>query len=81
MAVDLYSANLLTVGQVARVLRLHPNTVGRWGNKGILKSYCICDRGDRRFNKEDVGQLLFESRLFDYDIKSIICKDNLLVHV
>ncbi len=81
MTVNLNNANLLTVGQVARLLHMHPNTVRRWSNKGILKSYRICDRGDRRFRKEDVDLLLFESWLFDYDIKSIKRKDNLLVHV
>ena len=81
MTVDLNNANLLTVGQVARLLHIHPNTVRRWSNKGILESYRICDRGDRRFRKEDIGLLLFESWLFDYDKISVKRKDNLLVHV
>ena len=81
MTVDLNNnANLLRVGQVARLLHIHPNTVRRWSNKGILKSYCICGRGDRRFKKEDVA-LLFESWLFDYGKKSVKRKDNLLVHI
>lgn len=75
------SNELLTVGQVARLLHMHPNTVRCWSNKGILKSYRICDRGDRRFRKEDVDLLLFESGLFDYDKISVKRKDNLLVHV
>jgi len=81
MNVDLANANLLTLGQVARLLHLHPNTVRRWSNKGVLKSYRICGRGDRRFKNEDVNQLLFASWLFDCDIKSIKRKDNLLIHV
>ena len=81
MTVDLNSANLLTVGQVARLLHIHPNTVRRWSNKGILESYRISKRGDRRFKKEDVNQLLFESWLFDYDKVSVNRKHNLLVHV
>ena len=79
MTVDLNNANLLTVGQVARLLHIHPNTVRRWSNKGILESYRICDRGDRRFRKEDVDLLLFESWLFDYDKVSINRKNNLLI--
>ena len=75
------SNELLTVGQVARLLHIHPNTVRRWSNKGILESYRICDRGDRRFKKEDVDLLLFESWLLDYDKVSINRKDNLLIHV
>jgi len=65
MNVDLANANLLTLGQVARLLHLHPNTVRRWSNKGVLKSYRICERGDRRFKNEDVNQLLFASWLFE----------------
>ena len=81
MTVDLNNTNLLTTGQVAKLLHIHVNTVRRWSNKGILKSYRICGRGDRRFRKEDVDLLLFESWLFDYDKISINCKDILPVHV
>jgi len=80
MAVDLYSANLLTVGQVARLLHIHPNTVRRWSNKGILEAYRITKRGDRRFRKEDVV-LLFESWLLDYSRKSTNRKDSLTAYV
>ena len=80
MTVDLDSANLLTVGQVARLLHIHPNTVRRWSNKGILESYRISKRGDRRFKKEDVA-LLFDSWLLDYSRKSDNRKDNLPIHV
>lgn len=72
---------LMTVRQVAQALHIHPNTVRRWSDKGILPSYCISARGDRRFKKEDVGLLLFESWLFDYDKVSINRKNNLLIHV
>ena len=41
MTVDLNNTNLLTVRQVAKLLHMHPNTVRRWSDKGILKSYCI----------------------------------------
>ena len=81
MTVVLNNANLLTVGQVARLLHMHPNTVRRWSNKGILESYRIGDRGDRRFKKEDVDQLLFESWLFDYDKVAINRKKKILVHL
>lgn len=80
MTVDLDNANLLTVGQAAKLLHMHPNTVRRWSNKGILKSYRTSKRGDRRFKKEDVA-LLFESWLLDYGKKRVKRKNNLLVHV
>ncbi len=68
MVIDWENGNLLTVGQVARILHIHPNTVRRWSNRGILKAYRISDRGDRRFRKEDVASL-FESWLLDYRIE------------
>ena len=80
MGADLNNTNMLTTGQVARLLHMHPNTVRRWSNNGFLKSYRICERGDRRFKKEDIRQLSFESWLFDYNKISIKRIDNLQVH-
>ena len=45
---------MLTTSEVARILSVHINTVRRWSNQGILKSYRIGSRGDRRFKKEDI---------------------------
>jgi len=57
---DLQSRVMLTVTDVAQLLGLHPNTVRRWNQKGILKSYRIGPRGDRRFRREDVDDFLRE---------------------
>ena len=46
---------MLTTSEVARVLSVHINTVRRWSNQGILMSYRIGSRGDRRFKKEDIN--------------------------
>jgi predicted transcriptional regulator len=40
---------MLTTNDVARLLRPYPNTVRCWSNQGILKSYRIGPRGDRRY--------------------------------
>jgi excisionase family DNA binding protein len=44
----------LTIKQVATELFVHVNTVRRWSNCGILKSFRIGPRGDRRFGAEDI---------------------------
>ena len=80
MAIDIENEMLLTVGQVARILHIHPNTVRRWSNRGILKAYRISERGDRRFKREDVASL-FESWLLDYRIESYQRKDKLAINV
>ena len=49
---------MLTTSNVAHLLGLHVNTVRRWSNQGILKSYRIGPRGDRRFWREDVDGFL-----------------------
>ena len=46
--------SMLTTSEVARILSVHINTVRRWSNQGILKSYRIGSRGDRRFRREDI---------------------------
>jgi len=52
---------MLTISEVAQILNVHVNTVRRWSNQGVLKSYRIGTRGDRRFRKEDVASFLVEA--------------------
>ena len=51
---------MLTVKDVARLLHIHVNTARRWSDQGILKSYRITSRGDRRFRREDIIRYLAE---------------------
>jgi excisionase family DNA binding protein len=50
--------SLLTVKEVCRVLHVHGNTLRRWNDRGIIGAYRINPRGDRRFSKDDVLELL-----------------------
>jgi len=59
----LRSKVMLTTTDVAQLLGLHPNTVRHWNKKGILKSYRISTRGDRRFRREDVDGFLKEREI------------------
>ncbi len=52
--------SLLTTSDVARMLNVHINTVRRWSNQGILKTYRIGSRGDRRFREADIASFLLE---------------------
>ena len=54
---------MLTIGEVANLLSVHINTVRRWSNQGILKSYRIGSRGDRRFRQEDITNFLLEGNI------------------
>jgi len=49
---------VLTVREVAEFLNIHVNTVRRWSNLGIINSYRLGPRGDRRFRREDVVAFL-----------------------
>ncbi len=50
--------DLLTVKEVAKILRVSPLTIKRWGKKGKLPAIRINSRGDRRYRKEVVLRLL-----------------------
>lgn len=50
--------DLLTVKEVASLLRVSPLTVKRWGARGKLPAIRINSRGDRRYKKEAVMWLL-----------------------
>jgi excisionase family DNA binding protein len=56
---------MLTVKDVARLLHIHVNTARRWSDQGILKSYRITRRGDRRFKQEDIARFLAEYNAFN----------------
>jgi len=55
---DLDSKVMLRTSEVAQLLGVHVNTVRRWSEKGVLKSYHISSRGDRRFKREDIDSFL-----------------------
>lgn len=52
---------LLTLRQVANILKVHPGTLRRWDQEGRLKAIRIGSRkgvGDRRYRKQDVENYL-----------------------
>ena len=50
--------DLLTVREVAELLRVSPLTIKRWGKRGKLPAIRINSRGDRRYKKEAILWLL-----------------------
>jgi excisionase family DNA binding protein len=52
--------SLLTAGEAADLLHVHINTVRKWSNLGILPSFRIGPRGDRRFRKRDLMTFLLK---------------------
>ena len=50
--------DLLTVREVAQILRVSPLTIKRWGKRGKLPAIRINSRGDRSYKKEAVLWLL-----------------------
>ena len=51
---DIMSRPTLTPGEVARLLGVHPGTVRKWADRGLLRSFRVGPRRDRRFLRDDV---------------------------
>jgi excisionase family DNA binding protein len=49
---------MLRVGEAARLLHVHPNTLRKWSTDGLIPSYRIGRRRDRRFALEDLARFL-----------------------
>ena len=54
---------MMTTRDVAQLLNVHINTVRRWSNQGILKTYRAGPRGDRRYRQEDIEAFLAEGHM------------------
>ena len=50
--------NMMTIRDVSKLLHVHPNTLRRWADKGIIETYRITSRGDRRFMAQDITRFL-----------------------
>ncbi len=45
---------MLTKTEVARLLNVHVNTLRRWSDRGLIRTYRIGPRADRRFREDDI---------------------------
>ena len=52
---------MLRVSEAAKLLHIHPNTLRKWSTLGLIPSYRIGRRRDRRFLLEDVLNYLKSS--------------------
>ena len=50
--------DLLSLKEACGLLKVHPNTLRLWDNKGILKAVRFGTRKDRKYKKEDILKLL-----------------------
>lgn len=49
---------LITLKDACEILKVHPNTLRQWDEKGILKAIRFGQRKDRRYRKQDILNLL-----------------------
>ena len=54
----LMEKTVLTVSEAAVMLNARPNSVRRWAGMGLLPSFRIGLRDDRRFRVEDIAYLV-----------------------
>ena len=51
---------MLSTSEVASIFGVHPNTIRRWSEQGIIKVNRVGARGDRQFKREDVAVLYLD---------------------
>ena len=59
MTNDNQDSEMLTLREVSQLLHVHPNTIRRWVDQGIIKAYRIGSRRDRRFKRGDIATTFF----------------------
>lgn len=63
---------MLTPSDAARIMNVHINTLRRWTNNGILRSYRIDPRRDRRIRLEDIAVFPVKSKGEEATSRSLI---------
>jgi excisionase family DNA binding protein len=58
-------SEMLSIREVSQLLHFHRNTIRGWSEKGIIKTYRIGPRGDRRYKREDIATILFGGKTED----------------
>ncbi len=59
-------SNMLTTGEVARLLNVPSGTVRRWSDRKIIKAYRIGPRGERRYRRDDIAVFLLQRAVQKY---------------
>lgn len=49
---------LLTLKEAAQILKVHPNTLRLWDNKGVLKAIRLGVKKARRYRKIDIENFI-----------------------
>lgn len=49
---------LITLKKACQILKVHPNTLRSWDNKGILKAIRLGIKRVRRYKKEDLERFI-----------------------
>ena len=55
-------SRLVTVREASQILHVHPNTLRKWSDQGLIPSCRIGQRRDRRFAVEDLLAFLEQDR-------------------
>jgi excisionase family DNA binding protein len=63
---DVAIPRMLRVGEAAEVLHVHPNTLRKWSGRGLIPSYRIGSRQDRRFLLDDLMDYLRSNRVVSF---------------
>ena len=62
---DGLTSKMLTTGEAARILNVHPSTVRRWSDQGKIASFRPGPGGKRLFRQEDIT-ILYLYRAIQY---------------
>ena len=53
----------MTISEAARLIHVHHNTLRRWADRGLVPTFRVGNRGDRRFRRTDIEALLQSGEL------------------
>ena len=62
------TSGMLTTGEVAFLLEVHPNTVRRWSNQEVIGAYRSVHQDKRRFRRDEIVSLFLKRAFGRYKL-------------
>src|SRR5687768_1486038 len=73
---SLDTPQLISIKEASQMLNIHPNTLRRWDNQGLLKAVRLGARKDRSYQLEEILKFTSPKNAFKGDLENLTSRSS-----